>query len=184
MSCKVQWHSLQNYLIWALQVQLSMWAVCTFLLYSSLDWYWRINGRNLPPGWSTSRTSCSHPGESAVQGPTLQSGIYLCRVHELLKSTSWVCYLCRWLSGTSACSKAVLWVYWLWGLLGSVGQDQSSPLPCLQPPSMSYKSIFRWLLFVLSLEVARRDKAANQGWGHLASGRGHTEARSCLLESF
>ena len=33
---------------------------------------------------------------------------------------------------------------------------------CVEPPGMSYKVICRWLLFVLGLEVPRRDQAVNQ----------------------
>ena len=48
---------------------------------------------------------------------------------------------------------------------------------CLGPPNMSYKVIFRWLLFVLGLVVPRRGQAVNQGQLLLVPDLGHSIPR-------
>ena len=59
-------------------------------------------------------------------------------------------------------SEAVLWVCWLWSLLGDLVPGT---------PGMSYKVICRWPLLVLMLEVPR-SQAANHGWLPLVLGLG------------
>ena len=50
------------------------------------------------------------------------------------------------------------------GSLGKCRQCQLPSVPCLGPPGMSYKAIYRWLLHMLGLEVHSVGQAVNQGW--------------------
>lgn len=50
------------------------------------------------------------------------------------------------------------------------GQGQLPLVPCLWPPGMSCKAIYRGLILVLGLEVPRRCQAVGQGQLPLALG--------------
>lgn len=88
-------------------------------------------------------------------------------------------------------SEDVHLMYWFLGFLIAVVQDQLLLVLSPEPPGMSYKAIFRWLLLVLALELPKIGQAANQvrlllmsGLGPLRRGRGYTEVRWWLLERF
>ena len=74
-------------------------------------------------------------------------------------------------------NEAIHQVQYLWNLTGTIGQGQPLPMCCLGPPNMSYKVIFRWLLFVLGLVVPRRGQAVNQGQLLLVPGLGLLSGR-------
>ena len=55
-------------------------------------------------------------------------------------------------------------LHWLRVLLGVAGQVELQLMIYLEPPSMSYRTVCRWLLLLLGLEVLRRGQAVNQDW--------------------
>ena len=85
------------------------------------------------------------------------------------------------------------WEHRLWVFLGVAGKGQSPLAFCVeQPPFLSYKTICKWLLLVLGLEVPRLNQAVNLGWlllvlglGPLSKryrGWGLSEASCCFFE--
>ena len=75
-------------------------------------------------------------------------------------------------------SETVHWVHWLWGLLGGAGQGQLPLVFCPEPLGISYKAIFRWLLFVLGWEVPTSSQAAKHSWLLLVPGLGPLSKRN------
>ena len=79
----------------------------------------------------------------------------------------------------------------LWIFQGGTGQGHPPPVFFLQPPSISYKTIYRQLLLVLGLEMSSRGQAENQvqlllcpAWGHLAIGTGQQRPDADCLKDF
>ena len=120
---------------------------------TTLDYSWHLNGRDLTPGQLLQGLAVTTVEDQLSRNPPHRAGLISAWLWCLLRlplecvicGSGWV-VLPTW-------SEAFHKVCCLWELPGGVGHGQPLPVFYLGPSSMSYKAIFRWLLFLLRLEV-------------------------------